>query len=150
MIRNFYARSVDFDYNPIGRCTEHKNSSISCWTQVNEAAFDVSLGVSSFAYRFLIKLTVYRTLRKLQALFCILDELISTIWTWLSSMNQEKRLPPSSMSTTEALNGRWVALRAKPFIRLQGIWKSFYPCTTRTYLEISFSGLCTSCSSFLY
>ncbi len=41
-----YAVSVDLDYNPIGRCTEHLNNSISCWTQVMEAVFDIFAEVS--------------------------------------------------------------------------------------------------------
>ncbi len=41
-----YATSVDLDYNPIGRCTEHLNNSISCWTQVMEAVFDIFAEVS--------------------------------------------------------------------------------------------------------
>ncbi len=52
-----YATSVDLDYNPIGRCTEHLNNSISCWTQVMEAVFDIFAEVSFLNY----VLEVHRT-----------------------------------------------------------------------------------------
>ncbi len=43
----FGIESIDLEYQPIGRCTEHANRSISCWTQVMEAAFVVTLVVRS-------------------------------------------------------------------------------------------------------
>ncbi len=43
----FGIESIDLEYQPIGRCTEHANRPISCWTQVMEAAFVVTLVVRS-------------------------------------------------------------------------------------------------------
>ncbi len=43
---NICAQSVGVDYQPIGRCTEQKNGSISCWTKVMEAVFDLAAKVS--------------------------------------------------------------------------------------------------------
>ncbi len=40
------AESIDVDYQPIGRCTQQINGSISCWTQVMQAAFILSEKVS--------------------------------------------------------------------------------------------------------
>ncbi len=43
---NICAQSVDVDYQPRGRCTGQKNGSISCWTKVMEAVFDLAAKVS--------------------------------------------------------------------------------------------------------
>ncbi len=92
-----YATSVDLDYNPIGWCTEHLNNSISCWTQVMEAVFDIFAEVSFLNYI----LEVHRTWRSRQECLGKLGKQPSTTWTWLYSKNLEKRSPISSTSTTD-------------------------------------------------
>ncbi len=45
---NICAQSVDVDYQPIERCTGHKNGTISCWTQLMEAVFDLAAKVLKY------------------------------------------------------------------------------------------------------
>ncbi len=42
-----YTRSVGLNYNSVGRCTEYQNKSISCWTQVMRADFEIFAGVNA-------------------------------------------------------------------------------------------------------
>ncbi len=51
-----YARSVDFDHDPIGQCRNHQNSSITCWTEVAKAAFDIFAKVSALGHLLEIEL----------------------------------------------------------------------------------------------
>ncbi len=41
-----YIQSNDLGYTPTGRCSTHENGSFSCWAQVNEAIFNVSIWAS--------------------------------------------------------------------------------------------------------
>ncbi len=45
-VQDISVQSVDFDYQPKGRCTQQNNGSISCWTQVIEAEFTIFERVS--------------------------------------------------------------------------------------------------------
>ncbi len=92
-----YATSVDLDYNPIGRCTEHLNNSISCWTQVMEAVFEIFAEVSFLNGI----LEVHRTWRSWLECLGKLDKQPSITWTWLYFMSLEKRSPISSTCTTD-------------------------------------------------
>ncbi len=49
-----YARSVGLNYNSVGRCTEYQNKSISCWTQVMRADFEIFAGVNTRLNKFYV------------------------------------------------------------------------------------------------